>query len=96
MPIDENVTKAEKLYASADESEWASPRIQYRIKDATFLMLRVTASRMGLTPELSDDVRQAYELYRKADESAWTGPKTQYNLMDACYHLAKAIQEKTE
>ncbi len=96
MTLDNDVTKAKELYKSTNESEWLGPGTQYAIKDATFLMLRATATRMSLTPEINDDVKQAYELYIKADESEMANPTAQYDLGDACYHLAKAIQERTE
>jgi len=96
MTLNEDVTKAKELYSSANESEFAVPTTQYTLKDAVFLMLRATATKMDLIPEISDDIRQAYELYKEVDESEWADPTTQYNLMDACYHLAKAIQERTE
>jgi len=65
MTLNEDVTKAKELYSSANESEFAVPTTQYTLKDAVFLMLRATATKMDLIPEISDDIRQAYELYKE-------------------------------
>ena len=97
MTIDEDLGQAQELYARASSGEFGDPRP--KLEDATFLILRATVSRMGLSPESNRHINVAYRLYEEAhefDEMPSAEFQRGNRCLKACHYLAQAIQEHTE